>query len=196
MRHDPKAILKNTLVETLTTRYQVADDEATRIAAQVATYLSVDDVGGPHFELLNVTLHWHALCRDVVQGEIGVAEGFAGLPLLGVLRWIDGMRFYFQFNAKFEAYSPREDLAIDHVEVATCMALWRQEAEAQPHSPDDTMEALLKRVNDVLRETSFDSIDEERLREAMDRLKTIKCLTPRAGGHRLREEMKYQMPEE
>ena len=104
--------------------------------------------------------------------------------------------YYFQFDAKFETYAPREDLDLDHVEAATCMALWKQEAEAQPFSPDDTPEALLKRVNNILRETPFNAIDKDRLQEALDRLKMVKSLTSRAGWYRLKEEMSYQMPEE
>ena len=196
MRHDPHSTLKETLVKTLTIGYQVAGEEASQIAAQVGAYLSVEDVGGAHFELLNVTLRWHALCGEVVQGEMVPADRFAGLPLIGVLRWFDGMRFYFQFNAKFEDYKPREDLHLDHVEAAACMALWTQEAEAQPYSPDDTLEALLARVNQILRETAFDAIGKQRLRDAMDRLLMIRCLTSREGWHRLKAEMKYQMPEE
>lgn len=76
------------------------------------------------------------------------------------------------------------------------MALWAQEAETHPYSPDDTLGALLKRVNDILSETPFGPINKDRLHEAVDRLKMIKCLTSRAGWYRLKEEMKYQMPEE
>ena len=64
--------------------------------------------------------------------------------------------------------------AIDHVEAATCRALWKQEAEAQPYSPDDTLEALLTRVNEILKATAFGAIDKQRLQEAMDRL--LSCL--------------------
>ena len=195
MRHDPLSDFRNTLVKTLTTGYQVTDEEANRIAAQVGTYLTVNDIGGLHFELLNVTLKWNVLCGDVVKGDIVLSDGrFAGLPLIGALRWFDGMRYYFQFNAR---YAPdREALDLDHVEAATCMAFWKQEAEAQPYSPDDTLEALLKRVNEILRETAFEGIDKQRLQEAMERFKVLGCLTSRAGWYRLREEMKYQVPEE
>ena len=37
MRHDPHSTLKEILFKTLTTDYQVADDEANRIAAQAGT---------------------------------------------------------------------------------------------------------------------------------------------------------------
>ncbi len=36
----------------------------------------------------------------------------------------------------------------------------------------------------------------ERLRETVDRLKTLRCLSPRDGWYRLREEKKNQVPEE
>ena len=88
------------------------------------------------------------------------------------------------------------DLHLDHVEAATCMAFWQQEAETEPYTPDDTVEALLIRVNTILQATSFGPVDKDRLREAMERLKTIQCLTTRGGWHRLKEEMKYQIPEE
>ena len=194
MRHDPRSDLTALVAETLTTGYQVADDEATRIAQHVRTYLTVDDIGGAHFELLNVTLRWHALCGAVAKGELAVPDRWAGVPLIGVLRWVDGMRYYHQAKAPVAPH--REDLAIDHAEAAACMALWRQEAEAESYSPDDTPAALLKRVNAILQTTPYDPIDTDCLREAMDRLKTIHCLTPRAGWLRLREEMKYQVPEE
>ena len=194
MHHDPHADLRNLLVKTLTTDYRASDEEAGSIAAQVGTYLDVDDVGGPHFELLNVALRWNALCGAVAEGQMVLTGRFAGLPLIGVLRWFDSMRYYYQFNAH---HAPRrEALDIDHVEAATCMALWAQEAEAQPYSPDDTVEALLERVNAILKETAFDAIDKERLQDAMDRLKTLSCLVSRKGWYWLREEMKYQMPEE
>ena len=76
------------------------------------------------------------------------------------------------------------------------MALWKQEAEAQPYSPDDTLEGLLKQVNEILKEASFSVIDKQRLQEAMDRLKTLRCLTSRAGWFRLKAAMNYQVPEE
>lgn len=196
MRHDPASDFRDTLVKVLTVDYLVPDEEATRIAVHLSDrYLSCVDVGGLHFELLNVTLKWYALCGDVVEGDLALLEGrFAGLLLVGVLRWFDGMRYYHQFSAP---YSPnREDLDIDHSEAATCMALWKQEAEAQPYSPDDTPEALLKRVNEILSETAFGAIDKQRFQEAMERLTVLGCLTPRAGWYRLREEMNYQVPEE
>ncbi len=195
MHHDPKSDLRNIVVKTLTAGYQVRDEEAGAIAARVGTYLDVEDVGGAHFELLNVTLNWKALCGAVVEGEMVLAGHFAGLPLVGALRWFDSMRYYYQFNANWQ-YPHREALAIDHVEAATCMALWKQEAEAPPYSPDDTLEGLLERANDSLREAAFETIDKGRLQAVMDRLKMLRCLTSRAGWYRLRDVMKYQIPEE
>lgn len=168
------------------------EEEAAQIAAQVSDgYLSCVDVGGAHFELLNVTLKWNAFCGGVVEGDVVLSGGrFTGLPLIGALRWFDRMRYYHQFGAP---YSPhREDIHIDHVEAAACMALWEQGNE----EPDRPLEALLERVNDILGEAALGAIDEQRLREAMDRLKTLGCLTPRAGWYGLREEMGYQVPEE
>ena len=195
MVHNPRAGFRDLLVEALTTDDHGSDEEVRQIAAQAGAYLDVDDVGGPHFELLNITLEWNALCRALVEGEVALSGRFAGLPLVGVLRWFDSMRYYYQFNANWQ-YPHRDDLAIDPVEAATCMALWQQEAEAQPYSPGETVEALLERVNDILGETAFDSIDKPRLQDALDRLKTLRCLTARAGWYRLREEMKFQIPEE
>lgn len=171
-------------------------EEVTQIAAQISNiYLSCVDIGGAHFELLNVTLKWDALCGGVVEGDISLPDNrFAGLPLIGALRWFDGMRYYHQFDAP---YSPhREDADVDHVEAATCMALWNQGNEGQPYSPADPLGALLERVNDILGKAAFASIERQRLREAMDRLKLLSCLTARAGWYVLREEMKYQVPEE
>ncbi len=76
------------------------------------------------------------------------------------------------------------------------MALGKQESEAEAYPPQDTPEALLEQVNEILGEAAFGAIDRQRLQEAMDRLKILCCLTSRAGRSRLREEMRYQVPEE
>lgn len=199
MRHDPPADFKKALVAILTDEGEVADEEAARIATTVTdAYLTVEDVSGSvHFYLLNVALRWQALCGAVAEGKIAFSDShFAGLLLVGVLRWFDSMRYYHQFNAPRASRPAREALFLDHIEAAACMALWHQAAEAQPHSPDDTSEALLGRANAVLREAGLDSIDKPRLQEAMERLQTLGCLTPRDGFLRLRDEVKYQVPEE
>lgn len=158
-------------------------------------YLSCVDIGGPHLELLNVTLKWDALCGGVVEGDISLAADlFAGSPLIGALRWFDRMRYYHQFGAPHSPH--REDADVDHVEAATCMALWKQRTEERRYSPGDPLGALLEGVNDVLSKAAFATIERQRLREAMDRLKLLGCLTARAGWYVLREEMKYQVPEE
>ena len=196
MRHDPPADFRQTVVKVLTLDHQMRQQEATEVAAEVSErYLSCVNVGGRDFELLNVTLRWQAFCGGVVEGDIALADGrFAGLPLVGALRWFDRMRYYHQFGAP---YSPnREDLDVDHVEAATCMALWKHDAEAMPYWPEDALAVLLEPVNEILRETTFGPIDKGRLREAVDRLKAAHCLTPRAGWYGLREEMRYQVPEE
>ena len=172
------------------------ENEAARIAANVSDrYFSCVNVGDQHFELLNVTLRWQAFCGGVVQGEVRPPGGrFAGLPLVGALRWFDGMRYYHQFGA---TYAPdREAIKVDHVEAAACMALWKREAGEMPYWPDDPLAELLDPVNDVLREAAFDRVDKERLRKAVERLKMMQCLATRAGWYGLREEMRYQVPEE
>ncbi len=76
------------------------------------------------------------------------------------------------------------------------MALGKQESEARPRSPENASEALLEQVNEILGEAAFGAPDRQRFQEAMDRLKIVSCLTSRAGRSRLREEMRYQVPEE
>lgn len=198
MRHDPLATFRRTVVEVLTLDDQINQEEATQIAAHISDrYLSCVNVGDRHFELLNVTLRWQAFCGDVVTGEIARLDGrFAGLPLIGALRWFDHMRFYHQFGA---SPSPdREDLDVGPLEAAVCMALWKHDhdAEAGAYWREDPLAVLLGPVNDIFREAAFDPIDEQQLRGAVDRLRTLQCLTPNAGWYELREEMRYQVPEE
>lgn len=196
MRHDPGAGFRQAIVEALTLDAPMWENEATRIAADVSDrYFSCVNVGDRHFELLNVTLRWQAFCGGVVEGDVRLSDGrFAGQPLVGALRWFDRMRYYHQFGAP---YAPdREAVQVDHVEAATCMALWKREVGGMPYWPEDPLGVLLDPVNEILREAAFGTIDKGRLREAVDRLKTVQCLTTRAGWYGLREEMRYQVPEE
>lgn len=185
--------LDETLARVLTTDYQISNDEANHIATHAAQkYVSIVDVAGSEYEefhLWNVTFRWHALCGGVVESEMALSgDRFAGLLLIGALRWLDVQRW--------ASRSTFEKMLLDHVEAATCMALWKQEAETQPHTPDDTHEALLKRINAILMESAFEAIDAQRLREAMDRLEELRCLTSRNGFYRLKEAMNYEVLED
>ena len=65
-----------------------------------------------------------------------------------------------------------------------------------PYWPEDPLAVLLDPANEILREAGFGPAGAEQLRKAVDRLKTLHCLTTRAGWYGLREEMRYQVPEE
>lgn len=196
MRHDPLADFRRMLVTVYTHEYQMTEAEATSKAAHLAKkYLSCVNIGDAHFALLNVTLKWKALCRDVVEGPLALSgDRFAGAPLIGALQWFDAMRFFHQFGA---AYTPnRADVEIHLVEAATCMAFWKVEAEGGLGWPADPLEMFLPHVNGVLRAARCAPIEKPRLQEAVDRLKSVNCLSTRGGWYALSEEMKYQVPEE
>lgn len=198
MRHDPSGNLRVSLTKALAR--QMSPDEAGRIAGEVTDgFFTSVDVGGPHFELLNVTLRWKALCGEVAEGRL--ASGTAGLSLIvGALRWFDSMRYYHQFGgtSSFDQRYHRERIDFDHVDAATCLALWRREAAA-PRPPGeaslDPRDVLLPDVTDVLGR-GREAVDRQRLREAVDRLETVECVQPRDGWYGLRVEMAYQVPEE
>lgn len=185
--------LDETLTKVLTTDYQMPDEEANRIAADAAKkYVSVVLAAGSHYEefhLWHVTLKWHAFCGRVVHSEFALSDDrFAGLPLVGALRWLEAM----SWNLR----NTLEAMLLNHIEAATCMALWKQEAEAQPHTPDDTPDALLNRANAILTKNAYEAIDAHRLHEAMERLRELRCLTSRNGFYRLKEELKYEVLED
>jgi hypothetical protein len=193
MKHDPRSDLNNLVAQTLIFNFRVPNEEAQRVAAQVGEFLVVEDVGGKHFELLNVTLQWNALCGSILDSKLILSGNrFAGLPLIGVLRWFGAMRN----NNVSQLPSFRGSIDVDHIEAAVCMALRKQETEAQSYSPDDTYEALFKRANAILSEGGFDSIEIQRFREAMNRLRQLQCLTSRTGSYRLKDEVRFQIPEE
>jgi hypothetical protein len=119
---------------------------------------------------------------------------FRGMLLLGGLRWIDGMRSWRTSGAPSAA--AREPLDVDHVEAAACMAWVILEADPAPDPQSHPLELLLELVNGILGEADFDTVDRERLRAAVDRLRTLGCLTPQAGWYGLREAIEFQVPEE
>ena len=142
MRHDPRSELIDLVVESLQVEGGPTGAEAKRVAGRVGGYLTVAAVSGSvHFELLDVTLRLNDLCGAAVRGELTrYRDGFAGLPLIGVLIWIRrmGAAFYLIEGSRLpnrvsSVGSPRAP--IDRVEAATCLAPWRQEAEARPHTP-------------------------------------------------------------
>lgn len=172
------------LIQVLTTRAHVPDEEAHRSATEAARrYISSSGIGeGRWVVLWNVSFKWKAFCQDLISGEFALPDAlFPGLPLFGALRWLE----------KMGGVYPRMNL--DHVEAATCMALWQQEATAQPYSPNDTLDALLLRVNDILPAHGFATIDKARIQEAVHCLLKLKCLASRNGWHRLKEEVTFQI---
>ncbi len=191
--------LEETLAKVLTTDYQVGRREANRIATHAAKkYVSRVHVAGSYreeFYLWNVTFKWHAFCGGVLEGEMAPSgDRFAGLTLIGALQWLDVMSRTSRSTAARQVFL--EEMLLNHVEAATCMALWKQEVEAEPHTPDDTQEALLKRANAVLTENTFETVEAPRLGEAMDRLQELKAVTSRNGFYRLKKKMKYQVLED
>lgn len=170
MALDPWDDFTSTLTEVFESGYQMTDKEASRLAQHVTRrYFSAEDVAGGA-GVWHIRLALHALCQDVVAGNIPPGDGcFVGVPVIGVLRWMQGHQH------------------IDHVEAATCMALVQQEAEAQPYTAEDTQEALLGRVNGLLKAAAFEAVDNTRLGAAMARLKALDGLASRKGWYRLKE---------
>jgi hypothetical protein len=196
MTHDPLADLKILTVRTLIAEFQITSIEARRVAAQIDKYVEVDDDGGPHFELLSVTVKLKKLCMDILDGRLGFTDGGpAGLILAGVLRWFCGMRLYCRTVTNPRS-SPLDVYEIGHVEAAACLALLMQETDAEQYSPDDTMDALFGRVDAIIAHSALLKVDDKAFRESIDRLRSLGCLTQRNGFLRLRDEVKFQIPEE
>jgi hypothetical protein len=165
---------------------------ARRVASEVADgYLSVDDVGGPGFELLNVSLAWRSLCADVASNRVASADDdFGGWVILGVLRWLDRMGSFAVSRGSAVADAVGE---LDHIEAATCLAVQQLDAEpvlADPHA------ALYRRVEAIVAAHGLGSADQERVRAARARLERLGCLMPHRGRLGLRDEIRFQMPEE
>jgi len=193
MALDPRADLRDTLSGVLLTAYRL--DEAlvpAFVDDVVARHLSIVDVGGAGFELLEVTLAWRALCGDVAEGRVALAGGaFPGWVLLGGLRWIDQMRSLTTRAGRLSAGWEAAD--VDHVEAAACMAFWGLDADPPPPGPSDRLGALQERVEALLAMHGLSAAGRSRIREARVRLERLRCIGPHRGWFGLRDEVSFQV---